>query len=90
VAKSAKTHSGSASRKIAGAKPPLSSTPQKLVGTQGQNTIDITSASAQQHIVQNADDKKKGTTEDEPSKEVLANPTNPEKKLKIGANLNPK
>jgi hypothetical protein len=36
------------------------------------------------------DDKKKGTTEDEDSKEVLANPINPEKKLKIGPQLDPK
>jgi hypothetical protein len=60
------------------------------VGTQVQSTANITSTSAPPPVNQNADDKKKGTSEDESSREVLANPTNPEKKLKINSNLNPK
>jgi hypothetical protein len=36
------------------------------------------------------DNKKKGTTEDENSKEIMANPVDPEKKLKIGPQLDPK
>jgi hypothetical protein len=58
--------------------------------TPTQKTVNTTSASAQPPAEPKVDDKKKGTTEDEDSKEVLANPINPEKKLKIGPQLDPK
>jgi hypothetical protein len=60
------------------------------VATPGQKIVNTTSTSAQPHIDPKANDKKKRITEDENNKEVLANPNDPDKKLKIGSQLDPK
>jgi hypothetical protein len=60
------------------------------VGTPAQKTINTASAFAQPPADPKADNKKKGTTEDENNKEILANPADPDKKLKICPLLDPK
>jgi hypothetical protein len=60
------------------------------VGTQGQNTINIASTSAQLPTDQGVDNKKKGTVKDKSKKDVLANPADPKKKIKVCTNRNPK
>jgi hypothetical protein len=60
------------------------------VGTQGQNTINITSTLAPPPTDQGVNNKKKGMVEDESNNDILASTANPEKKLKIGTDLNPK
>jgi hypothetical protein len=55
--------------------------------TEGHYT---SSDSTQPLTDQKADNKNKGIAEDENSKDILANPDDPEKKLKIGPNLDPK
>jgi hypothetical protein len=58
------------------------------VGTPAQKTVNTASAQSPTNL--KADNKNKGTTEDENIKEILVNPANPEKKLKTDPNLNPK
>jgi hypothetical protein len=58
------------------------------MGTQGQNTINITSIATSPPTDQAAYNKKKGMMEDESSKDVLAKNANLKKKLEIDTNLN--
>jgi hypothetical protein len=54
------------------------------VGTPTQKTINTASASAQSPIDPKAENKKKGTAKDENNREIMSNPADPKKKLKIG------
>jgi hypothetical protein len=90
AAKATKTQGGSAPQKTLVSKPLTSNTPQTPMGTTSQKGINTALASAHPLINQKADNKNKGLAEDENSKEILANPNDPEKKLKISPKLNPK
>jgi hypothetical protein len=78
----AKTQGGNTPRKASTTKPPISSTPRTPVGTPTQKTVNTASASAQPPTNLKAEHKK-GTAKDENNKEIMSNPTDPEKKLKI-------
>jgi hypothetical protein len=84
VAKAAKTHSGSAPQKTSASKPLTSSTPQASVGTTSQKGINTTSVSALPPANQKVDNKKKGTSDDESNKEILADPNDLVSKQKTG------
>jgi hypothetical protein len=60
------------------------------MGTTTQKAINTTSVSRQPPADEKADNKNKGTMVDQNSKEILANPHDPEKKLKISSKLDPK
>jgi hypothetical protein len=60
------------------------------VATPGQKIVNTTSTSAQSPIDPKVNDRRKRITEDENNKEVLANPDDLDKKLKIGSQPNPK
>jgi hypothetical protein len=54
------------------------------VGTPTQKTINTASTTNQPPDDPKVDNNRKGTTEDENNKEILANPIDPKMKLKIG------
>jgi hypothetical protein len=83
AAKVAKTHSGNTQSKSPALKPPTSSTPRPPLAKKGMH---VASRSNQPPADLQADDKKKGVTH----KEVLADPSNPDKKLRISGNLEAK
>jgi hypothetical protein len=60
------------------------------VGTPTQKTINTASTTNQPPNDPKVDNNRKGTTEDENNKEILANPIDPKTKLKIGPQLDPK
>jgi hypothetical protein len=86
AAKAAKTKGGSTPNKPSALKPPTCSTPRAPAT---QKDTYIASASNQPPADQRADNKLKGTTAAE-DKEVLVDPNNPDKKLQINSNLDPK
>jgi hypothetical protein len=60
------------------------------VGTSAQKGVNIASTSTQLPANQKVDNNKKGTMEDEDNKEILADPSDPDKKFKISSKLDPK
>jgi hypothetical protein len=84
--KVAKTKGGGTPSKASTSMPPINNTPRATPASKGTN---IVSGSTPSPVNQKADNKLKGTagTED---KEVLVDPRNPDKKLWISLNLDPK
>jgi hypothetical protein len=78
---------GSSTPSMASApKPPIGKTPRAPPTSKGTN---VASTSTPTPIDQKADNKLKGTTGTE-DKDVLVDPNNPDKKLQINSNLDPK
>jgi hypothetical protein len=87
----AKTQADNAPQKTSTSKPPpTSSTPQASMESTTQMGVNTSSASAQPPADQKTDNKKKGTTEDEDNKEMVADPNDHDKKSKISSKLDPK
>jgi hypothetical protein len=86
VTKAAKTKGGSTPSKASAAKPPTGNIPRAPLASKGTN---IASATTSVPADQKVDSKLKGTvgTED---KEVLVDPSKPDKKLHINLSLDPK
>jgi hypothetical protein len=85
-----KTQGDNAPWKTSVSKPLTPSTPRSSVGTSVQKVVNIASPSTQSPADQKVDNKKKGTKEDEDNKEILADPSDPDKKFKISSKLDPK
>jgi hypothetical protein len=79
----AKTQGSSTSLKTSAPKPPIGGTPQTPSAKKGTYAA---SPSTQHPFGQSTDDKKKGVED----KEILADPSNLDKKLRIKTDLNPK
>jgi hypothetical protein len=86
AAKADKTKGGSTPSKPLVSKTPIDNSPQIPLASKGTN---IASASAPSPANTKADNKLKGTMETE-DKEVAVEPSNPDKKLRISDNLDPK
>jgi hypothetical protein len=82
----AKTRGGSTPSKPSASKPPIGNSPQIPPVSKGTN---IASVSMPSPVDLKVDNKLKGTLETE-DKEVAVDPSNPNKKLHISDNLNPK
>jgi hypothetical protein len=85
-AKVAKMKGGSTPSKISASKPPISNSPRIPPAPKGTNT-----ASTSTHVPtdQKVDNKMKGTLETE-NKQVVVDPNNPGKKLRISYSPDPK
>jgi hypothetical protein len=88
--KAAKTQGGNAPSKTSSYKLPTSSTPRASTGTTSPKGVNIALASTLPPAYWKMDKKKKGITEDEDNKEVLADPNDLDKKFKISLKLDPK
>jgi hypothetical protein len=86
AAKAAKTKGGSTPIKISTSKPPIDNSPRIPPVSKGTN---IASASTPVPTNQMVDNKLKGTLETK-DKQVAVDTNNPDKKLRINDNLNPK
>jgi hypothetical protein len=87
--KAAKTQGDNAPSKTSSYKLPTSSTPRASTGTTSPKGVNIALASTLPPAYWKMDNKK-GITEDEENKEVLADPNDPDKKFKINLKLDPK
>jgi hypothetical protein len=86
AAKAAKVKGGSMPSKTSASKPPIGNSPRLLPSSKGTN---IALGSTPALVDQKADNKLKGTMETK-DKQVIVDPSNPDKKLWISDNLNPK
>jgi hypothetical protein len=82
-AKVAKMQGGSTPPKTSAPKPPIDSTPQNPLA---KKCVYVASPSTQHPVDQLADDKKKGAED----KEILADTSDPDKKLRISTDLDHK
>jgi hypothetical protein len=67
-------------------KPPIGNSPQLPPASKGTN---VASGSTSMSVDQKADNKLKGTLETEDN-QIIVDPNNPDKKLRINDNLDPK
>jgi hypothetical protein len=86
AAKAAKVKGGSMPSKTSASKPPIGNSPRLLPSSKGTN---IALGSTPALVDQKADNKLKGTMETK-DKQVIVDPSNPDKKLWISDNLDPK